>query len=96
MHSIWRRNVSIAKRTLVVAIGATAVALGGAAPANAEPGGDDSCPRAMAFLCHFLPVAPGLDHDIDLTQNPATINGDTLPQMPGSTADTESGPPRSP
>jgi hypothetical protein len=88
--------VSTAKRAIVIAIGATAVALGVAAPANAGPVGDDSCPLSMAFLCHFLPVAPDLDHDIDLTKDPATINGDTLPQMPAATADTESGPPASP
>jgi hypothetical protein len=94
--SIWRREVSTAKRAIAVAIGATVVAFGVAAPANAGPAGGDSCPLAMAFLCHFLPVAPDLDHDIDLTQDSATVNGDTLPQMPADAGDTDSGPPASP
>lgn len=72
--------MSTTKRAVVIVIATATVAFGLAAPANAEPGGDDSCPLAMAFLCRFLPVAPGLDHDIDLTQDSATINGDTLPQ----------------
>lgn len=41
------------------------LALPGTAAA-APPG--DSCPLAMAFLCRFLPVAPDLDGDVDLTQ----------------------------
>jgi hypothetical protein len=87
--------MSTTKRAVVVAIAATAMALGLAAPANAGPG-DDPCPLAMAFLCRMLPVAPDLDHDIDLTQESATVNGDVLPQMPGGPVDTESGPPASP
>jgi len=50
----------------------------------------------MAFSCHFLPVAPGLDHDIDLTQDSATVNGEALPQMPTDAEDTENRPPTSP
>lgn len=90
--------MSTVKRAIVIAIGTTVVALGLAAPSQAEPG-DDPCPLAMAFLCRMLPVAPDLDHDIDLTQNPATINGDTLPQMPSvpeGAVDTDGQPPAFP
>ena len=38
-----------------------------AAPAHADPG-DNPCELAINFLCQFVPVAPDLDHDIDLTQ----------------------------
>lgn len=84
------------KKATVVAIAACAVALGMAAPAGAAPSDDGSCPLALPFLCRFLPVAPDLDHNIDLTQNPVNLNGETLPQMPGGTLDTENGPPTSP
>jgi hypothetical protein len=29
-----------------------------------------------------MPIAPGLDHDIDLTQGGGTLNGQSLPEMP--------------
>ena len=38
-----------------------------ATPATAEPG-DNPCELAVSFLCQFVPLAPGLDHDVDLTQ----------------------------
>jgi hypothetical protein len=38
-----------------------------AAPADADPG-DNPCELAVNFLCQFVPIAPDLDHDIDLTQ----------------------------
>jgi hypothetical protein len=31
---------------------------------------DDPCPLAMAIVCRFLPIAPGLDDDVDLTKQP--------------------------
>jgi hypothetical protein len=39
-----------------------------ATPARADPV-DDPCQLALTVLCHFMPMAPDLDHDIDLTQN---------------------------
>lgn len=47
------------------------------APAHAEP--TDDCPPTMIFICRMLPIAPELDHDIDLTKPPS---GD--PGAPGS------------
>jgi hypothetical protein len=35
--------------------------------AAADPS-DDPCPLAVALVCRFLPVAPNLDGDIDLTK----------------------------
>jgi hypothetical protein len=50
---------------------AAAAALAGgvllAAPATAEPG-DNPCELAINFLCRFVPIAPDLDHDVDLSQ----------------------------
>jgi hypothetical protein len=56
---------------VVVAAGLIAAALGVAAPASADPG--PSCGLAMAFLCRVLPIAPGLDHDVDLTKDPDAL-----------------------
>ena len=54
------------KRTAITAAAALAAGLLLAAPASADPG-DNPCELAINFLCRFVPVAPGLDHDIDLT-----------------------------
>lgn len=37
------------------------------APAIADPS-EDPCQLAVSFLCRFVPVAPELDGDVDLTQ----------------------------
>ena len=70
------------KRTLVA--GATVVTAGLllASPANADP--DDSpCELAISYFCRFVPVAPDLDRDLDLTQeqqvDPNAPPPDTLP-----------------
>ncbi|MCW2730231.1 MAG: hypothetical protein JWR13_1047 [Mycobacterium sp.] len=68
-------------RVFIVAAGVGAAALGVAAPAGADPA-DDPCQLAVTFLCRFMPIAPGLDHDIDLTQGGGTLNGQSLPEMP--------------
>lgn len=69
------------------AVGAAVAVFCCAAPASADPG-TDPCELAVAFLCPFMPVAPNLDHDIDLTQSPATINGTLVPQLPPSNPNT--------
>jgi hypothetical protein len=38
------------------------------APAGAEPG-NDPCQLAFSLFCRFMPIAPDLDHNLDLTQN---------------------------
>lgn len=69
------------KKAAVVAVAAIGMSLGVAAPAGADTD-DDPCQLAVNFLCKFVPIAPDLDHDIDLTKNPGAIDGQPLPQMP--------------
>lgn len=64
-------------------VGAALAALVCAGPAGADPG-SDPCELAVTFLCRFMPIAPNLDHDVDLTQSSATINGTAVPQIPAS------------
>ncbi|TAM65219.1 fibronectin-binding protein [Mycobacterium sp.] len=75
--------MKIVKKAVMAAIGAAVAALCCTAPAGADPA-NDPCELAVTFLCKFMPVAPNLDHDIDLTQGPATINGVSVPQLPAS------------
>jgi len=78
------------KQAVVLAVGASALALGVAAPASANPA--DPCPLAVSFLCNFVPIAPDLEQGIDLTQTSGVIAGDPVPQMP-SAPDVDYGPP---
>jgi hypothetical protein len=55
------------KKAMLIATSATAAAVFFAVPASAEPGGNP-CELAITFLCKFVPIAPELDHDVDLTQ----------------------------
>ena len=56
----------VAKMTAaLVSMLAAAVMLAG--PAGAEPG-DNPCQLAVTFLCKFVPIAPDLEGDVDLTQ----------------------------
>jgi hypothetical protein len=79
----------------VVAAAAMASALGLAAPAIADPA-SDPCQLGVTILCHFLPMAPELDHDIDLTQGSSSLNGQQLPQMPNAGQLPDDGPPVDP
>lgn len=86
------RPVRAVWMTLAVAIGAAAMALGLAAPAGADTG-DGQCPLAISILCRLVPIAPELDHDIDLTRDPAMIGGQHLPVIPGGNSGMENAPP---
>ena len=55
------------KRMVIAAAAALTAGLLLAAPATAEPG-DNPCELAVTFLCRFVPIAPDLDQDVDLTQ----------------------------
>lgn len=55
------------KTTVVAATAALTAGVLLATPANAEPG-DNPCELAINFLCQFVPIAPDLDHNVDLTQ----------------------------
>ena len=65
--SVLTYRDNVLKRIAIGAAGALATAVLLATPAAANPG-DNPCDLAVNFLCRFVPVAPDLDHDIDLTQ----------------------------
>jgi hypothetical protein len=72
----------VLKRTVIGAAAALAAATFLAVPASADPGGSP-CELAINFLCRFIPVAPDLDHDIDLTQQqPVDPNGPPPDSVP--------------
>ena len=55
------------KKALIAAATAVTAGLLLAAPANADPG-DNPCEFAISYFCKFVPIAPDLYHDIDVTQ----------------------------
>jgi hypothetical protein len=57
----------VLKRTLVAAVAALAAGTPLAIPANAEPD-DNPCEVAINYFCKFIPIAPDLEGDVDLTQ----------------------------
>jgi hypothetical protein len=70
------------KTMVTAAAAALATGLLLAAPASAEPG-DSPCELAVTFLCKFVPVAPDLDHDLDLTQQqPVDPSAPPLESLP--------------
>lgn len=70
------------KKAMLIATSATAAAIFFATPASAEPG-DNPCELAVTFLCRFVPIAPDLENDVDLTQlqpvDPNAPPPDSLP-----------------
>jgi hypothetical protein len=70
-------------RTMIAAVSVLAASTFLAVPAQAEPG-DNPCNLAVNFLCRFVPTAPDLDHDIDLTelQPPADPNAPPPESLP--------------
>ena len=55
------------KRTLIAAAAALTAGIFLAAPADAQPG-DNPCEFAINYFCKFMPIAPDLEGDVDLTQ----------------------------
>ena len=53
-------------KTVTAALAAAAISTVFAAPVHADPA-DNPCELAITFLCQFMPIAPDLEHDIDLT-----------------------------
>src|ERR1700744_3698644 len=53
-------------KTLVVPIGVTTLSALFCLPVHATPA-DDRCPLAMSVVCRFVPIAPDLDGDVDLS-----------------------------
>lgn len=66
--------------TAVAVVGAAGLL---AAPAAADPG-DNPCEFSISFVCRFVPIAPELEGDVDLTQQqppggPAVLAPESLP-----------------
>jgi hypothetical protein len=57
----------VLKRTAIAAAAALAAGMLLAASASAEPG-DNPCEFAINYFCRFIPIAPDLEGDVDLTQ----------------------------
>jgi hypothetical protein len=67
---------------LVAAAITTMILFAGSSIAHADQD-DDPCSLAVTFLCRFMPIAPELDGDVDLTQpQPGTGPVAPLPQPP--------------
>jgi hypothetical protein len=72
----------VLKRMVLGAATAPAAGTLFAMPANADPG-DNPCEFAINYFCKFMPIAPDLEGDIDLTQqqpvDPNTPPPESLP-----------------
>jgi len=68
-------------RTVFATLAAAAAATMFATPANASPA-EDPCELAITFLCQFMPIAPDLDHDIDLTVDQPPVDPAVPPPPP--------------
>jgi hypothetical protein len=59
--------MSVIMKAGVIAISALTAGLFLAVPAGAEPG-DNPCDHAFNPFCRFVPIAPDLEGDVDLTK----------------------------
>jgi hypothetical protein len=78
-------------RAAIVVTGMIAALFGATPPAGADPT-DDPCQLAVTFLCRFVPMAPDLDHNVDLTKEPGIVNGQPLPSGPAGTESQDQSP----
>jgi hypothetical protein len=71
------------KKAMITAVSALTAAMLFAVPAGADPG-DNPCELAVTFLCKFVPIAPDLEGDVDLTQQqpPADPNAPPPESLP--------------
>ena len=67
------------KRSVIAAVSAIGAAVLLAAPAGADPG-DNPCEFSVSFICRFVPIAPDLEGDIDLTQQQPPVDPVAPPQ----------------
>jgi hypothetical protein len=70
-------------KAMVVTAGVLGAQIALAVPSVADPN-DDPCGLAVSFFCRFVPIAPELDGDVDLTTqvppaDPAAPAPDSLP-----------------
>ena len=75
--------MSVFKKTTVAAVSTAAAAVFLAAPSSAEPG-DNPCELTANIFCQFVPIAPHLEGNVDLTQqlppaDPAAPPPESLP-----------------
>jgi hypothetical protein len=68
----------VLKRTVIVAVAALTAGLLLAAPATADPG-DNPCEFAVSYFCRFVPIAPDLEGDVDLTQQQPPLDPNAPP-----------------
>jgi hypothetical protein len=68
----------VLKRTVIGAAVALAPGVLMAAPAAAEPG-NNPCEFAVSYLCRFVPIAPDLEGDVDLTQQQPPVDPNAPP-----------------
>jgi hypothetical protein len=61
------RRTWILTHAAALLLGITLVSTAEAAPAGADPS-DDPCRLGLSPVCAFLPIAPDLDGDVDLTE----------------------------
>jgi hypothetical protein len=75
--------VSVITRATIAALGVLTATVFLAGPASAEPG-DNPCDLAINFSCKFVPIAPHLEGDLDLTQQqpPADPNAPPPESLP--------------
>lgn len=60
-------------RSVIAALSALAAATALAATAAAEPG-DTPCEFAVNFFCKYIPIAPDLEGNVDLTQQQPPVD----------------------
>jgi hypothetical protein len=63
---------------MIAAAAALAVGVLLATPASAEPG-DNPCEFAVNLFCKFVPIAPDLEGDVDLTQQQPPLDPNAPP-----------------
>jgi hypothetical protein len=80
---VTRVSVLRAVTSVIAVISGLIAAVFLAGPAGAEPG-DNPCDLAINFYCKFVPIAPELENDIDLTQQqpPADPNAPLPESLP--------------
>jgi|GEM_PF-1435903 len=77
--------MSVWKKAAIIALGAVTTGLSLAGLAGADP---DPCRGVAFFICRMVPIAPDLDHDVDLTQDPNGLtdgrDGQSAADQPGA------------
>ncbi len=71
------------RRPVIAAAAALAAGVYLATPTSADPG-DNPCEFAINYFCKFIPIAPDLEGDVDLTtdQPPADPNAPPPESLP--------------